>query len=68
MFWSWIAIAILSLIVALLTGRLGPLIIGAGAALATLLDHYGQPAYLQWPIGAAGFFWVMLGSWRQRRR
>ncbi len=68
MFWSWIAIATLSLIVALLTGRIGPLIIGAGASLATLLDHYGQPAYYQWVVGAAGFFWVMVGTWRHRRR
>ena len=68
MFWSWIAIAILSLILALLTGRIGALIIGVGAVLAALLDHWGQPTYQQWLVAAAATFWVILGSWRQRRR
>ena len=68
MFWSWTAIAILALTIALLTGRSGPLLVGAGAALASALDHYGLPLPLQWLAGLAGVIIILGLTWVRRRR
>jgi hypothetical protein len=67
-FWSWIAIAVLALIVALLTGRLTPLMIGGGASLAAAAAHLAWPGAIQWLLCAAGFVVGGAVAWHSSRR
>lgn len=67
MFWSWLAAAVLALLVALLTGRSGALLIGTGAALAALAAHSAQPAWVGWLAAAAGPIAIVARAWARRR-
>jgi uncharacterized membrane protein len=68
MFWSWTAIAVIALIIALLTGRAGPLIAGVGAALAAWLHHLALPIPAQFAAICGGFLVSLLLVWRGSRR
>jgi membrane protein implicated in regulation of membrane protease activity len=68
MFWSWIAIAIVGLLLALLTGRGAPFVFGVGAAVAAWLAHTDYATFVQvgaCALGAAAAVWIL---WTGSRR